>query len=887
MTAPRFLRLVMALSLLFPGLPVRAETPEDRRAERAAVDAYWEGLKGKAPEGKMELLTGAQVFAPDFVATLKTEDGRTYHDYKARIWMKAALERRETAGDAERELKNLFQDSRAPGGNGANQAMTGNPAVRELLWNAAQPGGEAQRKRLLDAYAEAKKGKPDLTLKDFLKGLDADGIVAILAPDQVKEKEKEEDPAAAPVKTPAGTRKAAEREAKSGAPGDVLASVGFDGAQAYGVPGDRHVYQDGAGNNISLSISSRRMPDGTLEDVIHVVNINNRAAPHGATFSLRSDFATLQAGVPVSIGGVSFTLKLNPNGDDHAISMEGANGAFLNLKPEREPPMSVSQLYAYRAARVFNYGRVVEIGGREYYVAPETYSQLEGEGEAAKYVGYGQFSYWPKDQLDKVFAADPKTGRDEVDPQTFDFKSLDLAGSKFNGARSFRPDLVATVIRREGAQDVALPRASLGQDQNGQWWDAVLKDGQYVIEKGQPPPQPGAPGTPGAPGGQVPPEGLSLADGRKYIPNGPLAQRLNSLLAGTAKSRIRFLENPDEAKREQRLLLVVDNRIDSIGFFPYIGTEGGGLPSGVSVTGEDIRDGRYLETRTNKGTQWIDLDIATARGVVDPAGFVGSFTVGKGFQDVKELGVLNAALSASGFSATDAQTVVDRLAAARAKQGGAPFSVSGPIAGAGTPVSVTFSLPSGGSKVQNLWPKLSDPEDGTDGTPPPGFGYALDGAFSGGGTSSLSVGFQDERELPRDHQKVTRVGGSPGEHGAALYTYKKDGADLYYLAYTVRAEGGKPRQLPLVLAFDSSGKQRVALPPAGSITFTGIDLPGAMPDESELLAGPYISRDGKSGYIGLFSKTSGKRFERCLGVAAYWGTEFRTAQQAIDHANSQ
>ncbi|MBI2362737.1 MAG: hypothetical protein HYV15_05075, partial [Elusimicrobia bacterium] len=156
-----------------------------------------------------------------------------------------------------------------------------------------------------------------------------------------------------------------------------------------------------------------------------------------------------------------------------------------------------------------------------------------------------------------------------------------------------------------------------------------------------------------------------------------------------------------------------------------------------------------------------------------------------------------------------------------------------------------------------------------------------------GGGSTISVGFSDERELAKDRQKVSRVGGSPGEHGAALYSYKKDGAELFYLAYTVKSEGGKPRQMPLVLAFDSSGKQRVAPPPAGAVTFTGIDLAGRMPDESELLAGPFISTDGKSGYIGLFSKTAGKRFERCLGVAAYWGPDFRSAKQAIDHANSQ
>ncbi|MBI5594791.1 MAG: hypothetical protein HY928_01750 [Elusimicrobia bacterium] len=884
MSAPRCLRAVMALSLLFPGVPARAETPDESRANRAAIDAYWEGLKAKAPEGKMELLTGAQVFDPAFVATLKTDDQRYYHDFKARVWMKSTVDKRDVSSDAERELKNLFADSRGKDGNGANQAMKGNPAVRELLWNAAQggPGGEAQRKRLLEAYAEAKKANAELTLKDFLKGLDADKVLAILAPDKVKEKDPAEPEKTAPGKAPDASRKAAEKERKSGAPGDVLASVGFDGAQAYGVPGDRHVYQDGAGNTVSLSISSRRMPDGTLEDVVHVVNINNRAAPHGATFSLRSDIDKLQAGVPVTIGGVSFSLKLTANGDDHAISMEGGSGPFLNLKAEREPPMTVSQLYAYRAARVFSYGRVVEIGGREYYVAPETYSQLEGQGEAAKFVGYGQFSYWPKDQLDKVFAADPKTGRDEVDPQTFDFKTLDLAGSGFMGVRGIRPGMVATVIRREGAQDVAAPRASLGQDQNGQWWDAVLKDGQYVIEKGQPPPQPGTGGPTGTPGQQVPPEGLSLADGRKYVPNGPLAERLNSLLAGAAKSRIRFLENPNEAKRDQRVLLVVDNRIDSIGFLPYFGAEAQ-PPS--SVTGEDIREGRFLETQTNKGKEWVDLEVATARGVVEAVGKVGSFAEGKGFTNVQNPAVLRLALAAANYSAADAQTIIDRLTAARAKQGGAPIVVEGPMGGKTEPIKVYFTLPSGEKVEQTIWPTLSEP--GKSAAPGVGSGYTLDPAGANGGGTSISVGFPDERELAKDRQKVGRVGASPGEHGAALYTVKKDGADLYYLAYTVKSAGGKPRQMPLVLAFDSSTKQRVALPPAGAVTYSGIDLAGPMPDESELLAGPFISTDGKSGYIGLFSKTAGKRFERCLGVAAYWGTEFRTAKQAVDHANSQ
>ncbi|MBI2362738.1 MAG: hypothetical protein HYV15_05080, partial [Elusimicrobia bacterium] len=730
MTAPRLLRAVMALSLLVPGVPVRAETPDEARANRAAIDAYWDGLKAKAPEGKMELLTGAQVFDPAFVATLKTDDQRYYHDVKARIWMKAAVDKRETSTDAERELKNLFADSRGKDGNGANQAMKGNPAVRELLWNAAQggPGGEAQRKRLLDAYAEAKKGNAELTLKDFLKGLDNKAVTAILSGDKVKEKDPAEPEKPAPGKTPDASRKAAERAAKSGAPGDVLASVGFDGAQAYGVPGDRHVYQDGAGNTVSLSVSSRRMPDGTLEDVVHVVNINNRAAPHGATFSLRSDIDKLAAGVPVTIGGVSFTLKLTPSGDDHAITMEGSGGPFLNLKAEREGPMSLSQLYAYRAARVFSYGRVVEIGGREYYVAPETYSQMEGQGDAAKYVGYGQFSYWPKDQLDKVFAADPKAGRDEVDPQTFDFKALDLAGSGFMGVRGMRPGMVATVIRREGAQDVAAPRASLGQDQNGQWWDAVLKDGQYVIEKGQPPPQPGTGGPGGTPGQQVPPEGLALADGRKYVPNGPMAERLNSLLAGAAKSRIRFLENPNESKRDQRLLLVVNNRIDSIGFLPYFGLEG---ESPASISGEDIRDGRYLETQTSKGKEWVDLDVATARGVVEPAGKVGSFAAGKGFTNVQDPAVLRLALAAAGYSTTDAQTVIDRLATARAKQGGAPIVVEGPMGGKTEPIKVYYTLPSGEKVEQTLWPTLSEP--GKSASPGVGSGYSLDPAGANGG----------------------------------------------------------------------------------------------------------------------------------------------------------
>ncbi|MBI2362740.1 MAG: hypothetical protein HYV15_05090, partial [Elusimicrobia bacterium] len=117
---------------------------------------------------------------------------------------------------------------------------------------------------------------------------------------------------------------------------------------------------------------------------------------------------------------------------------------------------------------------------------------------AAKFVGYGQFSYWPKDRLDRLFAADPSKGRDEVDPQTVDLKSLDFKGAGFMGPRDIRPELTATVIRRAGAQDISYPRVSMGKDAQGRWWDAVLKDGQYAVEQGTEP-KPGSPGFPTPP----------------------------------------------------------------------------------------------------------------------------------------------------------------------------------------------------------------------------------------------------------------------------------------------------------------------------------------------------------------------------------------------------
>ena len=76
-----------------------------------------------------------------------------------------------------------------------------------------------------------------------------------------------------------------------------------------------------------------------LEDVVHVVNINNRAAPQGATFSLRTEADKLAAGVTVTIGGVPVTVSIKPSGDDHAVSLSGPGGPSVFSTPRRSRAM--------------------------------------------------------------------------------------------------------------------------------------------------------------------------------------------------------------------------------------------------------------------------------------------------------------------------------------------------------------------------------------------------------------------------------------------------------------------------------------------------------------------------------------------------------------------
>jgi hypothetical protein len=287
---------------------------------------------------------------------------------------------------------------------------------------------------------------------------------------------------------------------------EKVASLGFDGDQTYGLRGEKRVLEDGKGNLLSVQLVSVRRADGTFDDSINITNIKNPGDPQGDTFSLRGDFERLKAGVQTELGGVPVTLKLvaQPDGD-FAVEVGGPGGAFHTTSVPPGPPMGLNQMYAYRAAKVYQYGRVVEIGGREYYVSPESYSAIMGEGEAAKKVGLGQFTYWPVEDMRKIF------GSPEVNPETFDYKALSFEGTKYAalGLRGLRPDLSATVVRREGAQDVQIMRASAGQDAQGRWWDVSFENGQYVVRPGKPPETPGlgTPGTPDGPG-PIPPEKL-------------------------------------------------------------------------------------------------------------------------------------------------------------------------------------------------------------------------------------------------------------------------------------------------------------------------------------------------------------------------------------------
>ncbi|TPW19810.1 MAG: hypothetical protein FD126_2312, partial [Elusimicrobia bacterium] len=777
--------MTLPLILLLAVLPARGEEPPlEAEAVEAPTEAqkirlrdYWERIQREAGEGDIYKVPAERLFDPKVLDQFEPYERKMING-RARNLISKTVKDREFEHPLWTEYKTLMVSQDGSVG----KMMRENPALRQLIWDTSRPGSDSQLKRLLDEFGAARAKQTGLTLADFLKGLDNERLTKLLTGDKVKEKEDPETPKKKEEGKPSRERKASASEQAGAAMGsETMASVGFDGRQAYGAFGDRHVYKDKAGNQFSFSISTRRMPDGTMEDVVHIVN-------------------KLAAGVTVSVGGLPVTISAKPSGADHAISLAGPGGPLVNAKGE--PPMSLSQAYAYRAARVFSYGRVVDIGGREYYVSPETYTQGEGPKESPRSVGYGQFAYWPKDQLDGLFAA--REGRDEVDPQTFDFNKLDLKGSKFGSVRDMRPDLIATVIRREGAQDVALPRASMGQDSKGQWWDAVLRDGKYVVEKGQPPSVGHTPdGT--TPPGQVRSDGWpQLGD---YTPDSPEASRLNALLSAP---NVKIYEATGAAAFDKKFIIMFNKDPKNSAHPVFVGQD---TTQFNQVLGLEVLGGKVLAARSNVGVSYTNL---AASGFVNgrpDLRAAGAWKPEDGFANVTDPAALKHALGLSGYKEADVQTILTRLEEQAKAQGAASFTVSGPPAGSKLPVAAGFNQGGGASTVMTLWPNVGKPEPGTAGPAPAGSGFVLD---TSGPANFQHDKFHNELSLG-DKTLVFVKGDADKPEGAAVYRAK--GGEVY-IVFTIKG-GDAPATRQHIRA---EGFDKVV---PGSLTTAAVTLPAA------------------------------------------------------------
>jgi len=484
--------------------------------------------------------------------------------------------------------------------------------ARRLLFDALQSGNTEKLQRLLDVHAKLGGGdfKEMLAKIDLLmKGSEEQRKYGELLAKYVDGGKVTLGEPPAPPRD--GENPPEDNERRFPRDEQRVASLGFDGGQTYGRRGERRVLDDEAGNLMSVQIVSIRRPDGTMDDSINVANIKNPGDPQGDTFSLRGDFEKLKAGVQTTVGGVAVTLKLvaTPDGD-YSVEVSGPGGAFKTTSEPPGPPMSLNQMFAYRAAKVYQYGRVVEIGGKEYYVSPEAYSTVMGEGDAAAKVGLGQFTYWPVEDMRKIF------GEPEVDPETFDYKQISLEGTKYAGfgLRALRPDLSATVVRREGAQDVQILRASAGQDAQGRWWDAVFENGQYVIKPGAPPQDGAGPGTPGEPGQQIPPEKLDpLVAGL----NKQLQSRVPGAKFEFAGVNGRLAFSFDDPKGEGKLTVPL----------PFSANDANaGFLDDTSVLAVDIGAGGTLFTDLSKGFGTLNAEGGVAYNVAGvlkqkPGGF--------------------------------------------------------------------------------------------------------------------------------------------------------------------------------------------------------------------------------------------------------------------------
>jgi len=580
--------------------------------------------------------------------------------------------------------------------------------------------------------------------------------------------------------------------------------------EMYGAAGkDPNVLSLG-GRVIAFNVVTIKAADGTLSYKLTVYDRTDPADVHGRSFLL--DDAKLVEGLkfkmddrPTSTHADEYTLKLVPDaaGKDQKIVFEGTAGAA----PADFP--SVNSLFLLRAQKVLDYGYVVKVGAKEFY--------LGGEGHS----GTGQNTFWDPAKLREMLE---KAKKGEIDPRTL------------------APDMatVSVTLNAETKKFEPVARNSIGQV-DGKWYDIVWNKDKGLLEvaEGQAP-------APGGTGGGTPPGdwpalqhpqlGIELS-----VANGDVADINAQLEAANFNVRI-YSCKPRQRLLDQYFLAAKSgSEVPNIRV-PYVG--GGN----ASFIGFDLLDGSVLAVRDAAGTRYFDM-------MTVPASFQDiwfSMEQNKSFKVGGNVVALKDALTKAGAGA-NAAGVIANLSQASSKPAAVIYCSSGAV-------KVYAEFDDG--KIFQIWPTLE--QDSTGAKPEdldrPGTGHALDQLGGGSQTAELPG---DTTDINGKASTVVKKG-----DGAAVFKVTEGEKSSYFAYMTIKTPEGTYRYGPK-LVFQDPPDVRDKFPGADRLNVQGVVFSGKKPEDGELKFG--TGRDGRASFAekGIWAVWHGEK--TCLGVVAYWG----------------
>jgi hypothetical protein len=632
--------------------------------------------------------------------------------------------------------------------------------------------------------------------------------------------------------------------------GGVNLTKPFGVAELFGKWGDYNVIHVD-GRKIAVVLRNSKPSDAApnqLNTEVGIYDITNEADIFGRRFALTyntKDPFVLDDRNP---NGKRYTLEFVAQGPDKAISLKSADGGKTEYSSEKPYDITLNKLFEYRVEKVKEYGNLVEVGGKKYYVSGESSDR-------------GALLFWDEASINTP-AADPTRLQPEM---------MAYTNKKVGGLITNIKDQVS--LGKVGAKWYDLK------------WNAKLGIWQPVEGTEPKPEAPPSGGTTPPGGGTTPPGGgTTPPGGGTYIgpdgwpvfasqtTEGPFSGPLNKALrADLYKDVVRFYDQkPPEGAQYSPLQTTILWKANPK-YQPTLPFMGSSAKSAPAVIG-----GNILRTDSPEGILYIDVEQGLKQqgeGMIFSQ--IAAHKRGSQFQVPNKL-ILEDLLPLVGYPSGAVRTIMANVDTQLARRKAKAFNAA---TGFENAKRVALLI---GEHVDKIFPPPIKEDDKTDlAAPENPEGVAFD-------TSGRITWTEfDEGYQPKDgplevspgktvSAKIAASHKAGGIYDAVVYEVQEEDKYHYYVTFSVRSQDGayaRQPKYPLDMRLTSSkplfadgkgGARGIVLPAVPASAEEGtfrIDVPPSM------LAG---SNDYQKSSCRAFYDAPSAR-KNVKGVVVWWG----------------